>query len=830
MLKKILPYLAAMAVFLLLCAAYFFPELQGKELPKGDLDQWRGMIQEKLLYEEQTGETVLWTNSMFGGMPTYQISSIRDGNAMTIADKALRLWIPSPIGQFFLAMLSFYIMLVVLRVNPWLSIIGAVAFGFSTNNFILYEAGQISKLGVVCYLPLIIAGMVLTFRSRYLLGGAIFSLGMGLALWTNHPQMLYYFILTAVIFGIAQLVKAIREKQLLHFGKAVGMLLLGSLLALGSTASNVLPTLEYTEDTMRGNPILAPEGTPDPNNSSETEGLAWNYAMNWSNGFLDLFASFIPGVVGGGSNEMVSRDSEIGRDLTRRGARLPEKFAAPLYWGSLPSTSGPIYFGAVVCFLFLMGITLVKGPVKWWLALGTLLTFMLSMGSNLEWFNRILFEHFPLYNKFRAHNSVLSVTSVLVTALGFLAVARIIRGEVSKPEVLRSLWIAGGISLAICLFFILLGPGMFDFTAAIDAQIAETFQPELLQDMRKSWMRADALRTLLLVALAGGAIWAYVQQKIEKRWLLIGLGLLILFDLWTVGRRYLDADKFVPAQQYQASFSPRPVDTQILQDQDPHYRVLDLSENTFNSTRASYFHKSIGGYHAAKLQRYDDLIRFQIARSNQAVLNMLNTKYIIQPGPEGQPVSQRNPAALGNAWFIDTIRMVANANAEINGLTGLNPAREVLVHQEFQDYVTGLDPTPNGSIQLTDYAPDKLTYQSNTSSEQLAVFSEIWYGPDKGWQAYIDDEPVDHIRVNYVLRALRVPAGQHTITFEFSPGVYRSGVTISLISSLIILLSVLGIVGYYLYQFWQRNQEVALEPVVAKKPKKKTTAKRKKRK
>lgn len=827
MLKKLLPYLSAVGLFLAISIGYFFPQFEGRVLSRGDITQWLGMVQEVNNYKKETGKDALWTNSMFGGMPTYQIDSIRKGNGLTFVEKIGRLGIPSPAGHFFLAMLCFFVMLVVLRVNPWLAIVGSIAFGLTTNSLTMYEAGHISKFMAVLFLPLIIAGMILAFRKQYLLGGAIFALGTGLDLWANHPQMSYYFVLTTVFFGVAQLIKAFQEKELPHFGKAAGVLVIGGLLALGSTASNILPTLQYSEDTMRGKPILESEGAIDPNSSSQTEGLAWNYAMAWSNGGIDLFSSFIPGVAGGGTREPVSRDSEIGRNLTRLGANLPETFGAPLYWGALPFTSGPIYFGAIAFLLFTMGLFLVKGPVKWWLALGTLFTLMLSMGSNLEGFNRFIFDNIPLFNKFRTPNSVLSVTSVLVPALGFLAVNRIIKGEVSTKEVMQSLMIGGGILAAICLYFIILGPSSFDFTHARDAQNAQNFPPQLLVSMRQSLMQKDALRSLILMALAAAGIWAFIHKKLDQQWLVIGLGALILFDLWGVGRRYINADNFLSKSQFEANFTPRPVDTQILQDKDPNYRVLDLTEPTFESTTTSYYHKSIGGNHAAKLQRYQDIVDHHIMQGNQGVLDMLNTRYFIIQGQNGQPTAQRNPGALGNAWFVDSIVIASNANAEIDGLTDIDPGHTAVIHQEFQAYIGGLDPSPNGTITLSSYAPDKLTYESNTSSEQLAVFSEVWYGPNKGWNAYLDGEPVEHIRADYVLRAMKVPAGQHTITFEFAPKVYKAGVAISVISSLIIILGILGLAGFYGYKFWQQVETDARFASVAREQPKKTVARTK---
>ena len=658
------------------------------------------------------------------------------------------------------------------------------------------------------------AGLILAFRRRYLLGGILFAVGLGLDIMANHVQMTYYFSMTLLIFGIAQLIYSIQRKELAHFGKAAGALLIGGLLAIGSSASNLWITYEYAKDTMRGEPILETAG--EPTSSSQTEGLEWDYAMAWSNGPLDLFSSFIPGVAGGGSQEPVGPNSAIVKDLQRKGARLPANFTAPLYWGSLPFTSGPNYFGAVVFFFFLMGLFLVKGPVKWWIGLGTLLTLMLSMGKNLEWFNRLFFDYFPLYNKFRTPNSILSVTAFLVPALGILALHKVVNEKVTKEEAMRSLMIAGGIAGLICLFFILLGPSFFDFTSPQDQRYAQAgYDVNAIIADRKALMRSDALRTLILAALSGGLLWAYLQEKVKLHILLIGLAALVIFDQWTVGRRYLNSDSFISKSQYQANFQPSPADQQILQDKDPDFRVFDATASTFQSSRASYFHKSIGGYHAAKLQRFQDIIDHHLSKNNQRVLDMLNTRYFIVKGQDGQPVARRNPNAMGNAWFIDTLKMVNTANEEIDALNDIDPARVAAVHQEFSDYVAGFRPDKNGSISLTEYEPNHLTYQSNAGSEQFAVFSEIWYGPNKGWQAYIDGKPAEHIRADYILRAMRVPAGQHTIEFKFEPKAFERGKLASALFSGIILLGLLGFIGYRGYQYVQNPPE---EPAPVKKP------------
>ena len=426
LLKKILPHLAATAIFLGLCTIYFLPQLQGKVVRQGDVLQYLGMSQEVREFKAETGKESLWTNSMFGGMPTYQINTVYAGNNLRFIDRVARLDIRHPIGRFFIAMLGFYILMICLGVNHWLSIIGAVAFGFTTNNFLLYEAGHMTKLKSISHLPLTIAGLLLAYRKKYLLGALLFALGLGLNVYSNHIQMTYYFLLTLILFGIAQLLHSIRNNELPHFLKATGVLTVAGLLALGSAASNLWITYEYSKDTMRGKPILEQSATlaaERPQSSSETDGLAWDYAMAWSNGLIDVFASFIPGVAGGGSQEKIGENAAI-RKAPDWGRIVQQGNIAPLYWGSLPFTSGPIYFGAGIFLFFLMGLFLVKGPVKWWLALGTLLTILLSMGKNLEAFNEFFYYYVPLYNKFRTPNSVLSVTGLLINEEALANISR----------------------------------------------------------------------------------------------------------------------------------------------------------------------------------------------------------------------------------------------------------------------------------------------------------------------------------------------------------------------------------------------------------------------
>lgn len=802
-LTKALPHVGATLILFSLVFAYFLPQMEGKVVPQGDMIQYRGMTQEILQVEQDTGEKPLWTNAMFGGMPSYQINTPDQGNYLGVLGKALRLGLDHPIGLFVPAMLSFYLLMIGLGTNAWLAAIGAFAFAFTTNNLTLYDAGHITKLRAISYFPLVAAGMVLAYRGRYVAGGLIFAAGLGLNIMANHVQMTYYLALTIPIFLVAELITDLRQRRMGHFAKASAVLLLGAVFAAGSSTANLWATFEYSRETTRGRPILTRDsiaGQASMASGSETAGLSWEYAMQWSNGPIDLIASFIPGAAGGGSSERLGGHSAIEQDLRSKGYQVPARLRFPLYWGELPFTSGPIYVGASVLLLFIMGLFLVSGPVKWWLAFGTLLTGLLSLGRHLEGFNELFFAYVPLYNRFRAPNSVLAVASFLIPVLGLLALDRIIRGRAKKEDLTRSLLAAVGVLGGIGLSLFLLGGSLFDFSHPQDAGYPHLDARAILAD-RQALLGRDALRSLLVVLAAGGAIWAFATHRIGRHHLIVGLGVVVLFDIWMVDRRYLGYDRFVSREESEAGFRPRPVDEQILQDKDPNYRVLDLTVSTFQSAQYSYFHKMIGGYHAAKLRRYQDLIDRHLVRGNRAVLDMLNTRYVIVQGPDRQPVVRRNPTASGEAWFVDTVRLVDTPDEEIDALSDFDPAAVAVVHREFGDHVQGLTPSAaRGVIRLSTYRPDHLTYQSESPQAALAVFSEIWYGPNKGWHAYIDGEPVEFIRANYALRALRIPAGEHRIEFVFTPASFHTGRRISRILSGLTLLGLLGFAGYRGYR------------------------------
>lgn len=792
--KLVLPHIVCILVMIILPVIYFSPQLEGKVIRQGDIVNFIAMSREAKLYQEKTGEVALWTNAMFGGMPTYQISAPQKGNLLAYVERVAQFGFDRPIGYFIGGMVLFYILLAGLGTGPWVALIGALAFGFSTNHMVLYEAGHTSKIRSIFTLAPMLLGMVWAYRGKWLRGGLAFAIGMGLNIYANHIQMTYYFALFALVYVVWKGIQMARRSELKNFAISSAVLLAGVLLAVGASASKIWTTYEYSKDTMRGAPILESNSTA-PSSSSETEGLEWSYAMQWSNGWLDLGASFIPGFVGGSSSEPLDAQSATGKDLRQKGARIGDSIPLPVYWGALPFTSGPAYFGAAMIFLFVLGLSLRKDSLTRFAGIAVALSLLLSLGQNLEWFNRLFFDYVPLFNKFRTPNSVLSVTTVFIPLIAALVLSDIAKKKYDEKKLLRALKISGGVLAGLAVFFGLAGPALFSFESAGDQQVVNAgLSLDALISDRQSLLRGDAFRSAFFVLAPAALVYFFMKNKLGMLPLLAVTGLLVLVDLWGVDKRYLNEESFVSKREYNNAYVPRPVDEQILKDTDPNFRVHDQTINTFNSASSSYFHKTIGGYHPAKLQRYQDLIDRHIAAGNMRVFNMLNTRYFIVPGGDGQPVVQRNKFALGNAWFVDDIRLVDNANGEIDALGDFEPGSTAVVHREFESYVSGLDPMPGGDIRLTKYSPNELVYEVNTERDQFAVFSEIWYGPDKGWKSWIDGQPVEHIRVNYALRGMKVPAGRHTIRFSFEPVAYFAGERISFACSLLLLLGMVVVV------------------------------------
>lgn len=825
--KPILFHLLHIVILYVATAVYFGPMMQGKKIPQGDIISSIAMNREMAEYRQETGEKSYWSNSMFGGMPhvtTYGKQMNLTGKVFTLPNKLM----PRPAHIIFKAMLFGYLALVILGINPWLSLAGALAFGLTTNNIVITEAGHNAKMDCISTFPLILAGFLLVFRKKYLTGGVMLSLGSAMAIYARHPQMMYYLFLAMLVGGIAFFVQAIRDQKLLDFAKAAGVLLASAALALLSGITHISSLQNYSKDSMRGDPILTTEAQAvQTGSSSEVDGLAWTYAMQWSNGTLDLWSALIPGVVGGSSAEPIDRDAASARLFQSN-----QDMRAPLYWGDLPFTSGPPYFGAVIVLLFVVGLFLLPGHLRWWGIISVLLMLLLSMGDNFAALNRPIFDHFPLYNKFRSPNSILVVTSMVMVFFAMLGAQRLFELDpTARKEALKKLYYAVGGLGAVCLFFALVGPGFYDFRSEGDARYQNEIIRFFVED-RKALMQQDAWRTLIFVLLSGGLLWAYLSDRLQQTPVLLGLAVLTTLDFWVIDRRYINASSFVNDRQYEQNFQPRPVDQQILQ-MEPrgrgYYRVLDLSINTFNSSATSYYHNTIGGYSPVKLQRIQDVIDRHIQRNNQAVLDMLNTKYIINQ--EGQ--LRQNPNALGTAWFVSDIISVDSPNEEVDALNDFAPNQQaVVLTNEFSDYLQGFNPgNGEGTITLSEYTPKRLTYQTNTNQEQLAVFSEIWYGPNKGWTVTIDGEPADHIRANYLLRAMRVPPGQHTIQFTFDPAtVYGTRNAIARASSGLILLLGIGLVGWNGYQWYQKPTPQHPEPTPKPNRKSKATTTRKKKK
>jgi hypothetical protein len=794
--KQVLPYLSAVVIFVVITLAYFSPLLEGKKLKQSDITQWKGMSKEISDFRESTGEEALWTNSMFGGMPAYQISVRYKGNVLRYADQLMQLYLPQPAGMLFLYMIGFFILLLVLKVDKWLAIAGAVAFAFSSYLFIIFEAGHNSKAHAIGYMAPVLAGIILTYRGRYLAGGIMAAISLSLELLTNHLQITYYLMIIAGIFVVTELVGSIREKKLPGFTKATGVLLIASILALSTNITSIWATYEYGKETIRGKTELTSEKT------NRTSGLDKDYATGWSYGVMETFTMLIPNFNGGSSQGALTEKSNVYKTLKENNIDSNQAKniikALPLYWGNQPGVAGPVYIGAIIMFLFVLALFVVDNRFKWWLLAATVLSILLAWGKNFMPLTDFFLHYVPGYNKFRAVSMTLVIAELCIPLLAILGLQKVISGEIDRKKLTKYLYYSIGITGGISLFFAMAGSSIFSFEASVDTNLPEWLIEPLRQD-RAAILSADAIRSLVFILLAGGAVWAMINKVVIKTPLVLFtvLIMLILIDMWTVNRRYLNNESFVRKSVDAVPFQPSVADQIIMKDKDPNFRVFNQTVgNPFADASTSYFHKSLGGYHGAKLRRYQELIDFHLAKGNMNVYNMLNTKYFIVPGEQGGPPQmQINMEALGNAWFVNNARMVNNADEEINALSDFVPTETAIYDKRFASQVEGriISKDTTGTISLTEYKPNHLTYKSQTGSDQLAVFSEIYY--DKGWDAYIDGKPAPYFRANYVLRAMIVPAGSHTIEFKFEPKVYATGEKIAYASSILLVLLALGALG-----------------------------------
>ncbi|MCW0482695.1 YfhO family protein [Gaoshiqia sediminis] len=814
--RNILAVTGIILFFIITAFLYFSPQLEGKKLDAGDTAHYLGMAKEVNDFRAETGEEALWTNSMFGGMPAYLISVKHGGELLARVQTFYNTLLPRPAGYLVLYCLFFFVLTLLLGVNPFAGAAGALMYGFATFFFVLMGAGHMTKVHTLTYMALVVAGVLMAYRNQPVAGSLVTAIGLSWMLSANHPQMTYYAGIMVVLIGISYLVAAVREKTLPAFLKASGLLLIALVLAVGTNFGRLYTTYEYGKDSIRG----ASELTTDEDN--QTAGLDKNYILDYSYDWGEAMTAFIPRFKGGGMSEPLGEKSEVYRFFEKNQGKAAAKqvtAALPMYWGSQPISSAPFYYGAVLCFLFVLGLFVVKGTDKWWIAAVVVVSFLLSLGKNAAWLSNFMIDYFPGYNKFRDVKNIIVIQHFSMALLGVLAIREIYLQRLDKAILLKKLkhawFILGGLALLFVVF-----PGLAgDFTGPTDARLAQAGWPEqllgALRDDRRMVLRTDAFKALIFISLAAGLIWLYVKQKLKASYALALWVALIFADMWPVNKKYLNDDNFTSKSKAEAPYKASAADQEILKDTDPDYRVLNLTVSLFQDASTSYFHKSLGGYHGAKMERYQELFDHQLfpevrtliggfqkpeaidsVMRSLSVVNMLNTKYIIYD-PNRAPL--QNHHALGHAWFVDEVKLVEDANEEIAALAGFDAAEEALVDQRFSEMLKDMQFGGAGEsqIELLEYRPNYLKYKARAKNTSLAVFSEIYY--PKGWKAYIDGQETDHLRANYVLRALPVPAGEHEIEFRFEPASYFTGNKISLASSLLLILA-LALVGYSTYK------------------------------
>ena len=768
--KKIAPYIVAIVAFLAFALIYCSPLLDGKVLQAGDVNSWKGAAHEILEYKKSTGRQAWWTNSMFSGMPAFQISGNTPANVMRgklelITHFGFKEDLGS-IGILIAYLFGFFFMLRCFNINPWLSIIGAFALTLSSYYMLILPAGHMTKASAIAAIAPIIGGIYAIFRKNYWLGAPLIVI-YGIIGITLHPQMTYYFLMLIGVMACVELYIHIKEKRWKDLGIGVGVCVLCALLVFGTRLSWWQINNEYLKETMRGGHS---ELRQDQKDETQKAGLDIKYATDWSYGKAETLTLLIPNFMGGASGYNVGEKSVLYDELVK--ARVPKSSAkqfcqgAPTYWGEKMFTSGAVYVGAIICFLFVLGLLIVPGPYKWGLLFATIASILLAWGKNFmpltEWF----FYHFPMYNKFRAVESILVIAELTIPLLGFMGLQKLWESKEEKSKYSKEILIAGGITAGICLIVALFGGAMFGFTSSYDNQWKGQVGDEIYRmiiDQRVSMMKADAWRSFGLVVAAAFVVWLYIKDKLKSGYALGIIAALILIDLVPVDRRFFGSKDFVSKKDGNRYFAIQPWEEQILQDKSLDYRVLNLTANTFNDARTSYRLKSVGGYSAVKLRRYQDLIDEHISKMNWSVLNMLNTKYIVT-----QQGVYPNPDAMGNAWFVNEVLFVPTPDDESAALNTLDLRKSAVADELFREVLScSGKPSEGDEIRLTKYIPDQLDYAYQLSEERVAVFSEVYY--PKGWHLYCDGKEIPLGRVNYTLRAAVLPAGSHTLHMEFVP-------------------------------------------------------------
>ena len=814
--KRLLPDIIVIAFFAVISFVYFCPAVtEGRILSQHDSVAGIGAGQEQSEYHKRTGKMTRWTNATFSGMPTYQVApSYESTNLLSKIAELYHLYLPTYVWYVFVMLLGFYILLRAFNFKVWMSALGAIIWAFSSYFFIIIAAGHIWKLMTLAYIPPTIAGMVLIFRKKYLLGGLLTALFVALQINSNHIQMSYYFLIVMLAMYIAYGIMARKQQEMSHFLKATGVLALAGILGICINLSNLYHTYEYSKESMRGKSELVKENSANQTNS----GLERDYITQWSYGIGETFTLLVPNTKGGASVPLAMNEKAMEK-ANPMYMNIYRQIGQ--YWGEQPGTSGPVYVGAFVMFLFVLGLFIVKGPMKWALLVATILSILLSWGKNFMGFTDFFIDYIPMYSKFRTVSSILVVAEFTIPLLAMLALKEWVERpqllKENRKEILISLGLTGGLALLFAL-----APKLF-FSSYVSSMEMHALQgipadqlvPLLanLEEVRMSMFTSDAWRSVLVILIGITLLWMYSAGKLKQNVLVGALIVLCLVDMWDVNKRYLYDGQFVEKQEQTRTFEPTETDKIILQDKDLNYRVLNLASNTFNENNTSYWHKSIGGYHAAKLRRYQEMIEEHISTemnslfkevaeasgdmdsldaSKFPVLNMLNARYFIFPLEGGQTVPLRNPFALGNAWFVDEVQYVNNANEEIEAIHGIDPLHQIVVDKRFESIVKASSASDSTcSITLTAYEPNDLKYEVNSSKGGTVVFSEIYY---PGWQAYIDGEKVEHGRANYILRAMNVPAGQHVVEFKFDPDTLHATETIAYIAFALLAIAAVVIV------------------------------------
>lgn len=782
--KKTIPYLIAILIFVIASLIYFNPVLSGKQIKQSDITQFTGMAQEIVEYRAEKGEEPYWLGNAFSGMPAYQVSAYYPNDYISVLDNALR-FLPRPADYLFLYFLCFFVLLIALKVNWKLAVLGSLSFGFSTYLIIIFGAGHNAKAHAIAYIPLVVAGFIYVFQKRYLLGFIITAVAMALEIYTNHPQMTYYLAFSLLILGIVELINAIKQKQIPVFIKQVSVILIAVILGAATNAPRLMAMKEYADFSTRGTSELTI--TPDGKTKPISKGLDKDYITEYSYGIWETFNLMIPRFMGGGTAEELSESSNFYQVLEENAGRETAREyskQALTYWGTQPIVEAPAYIGAVVVFLFFLGVFLIENRLKYWLIASVVFSILMSWGKNFSGLTNFFIDYIPLYSKFRAVSSIQVIAEFCMPLLGVLALKDFFSkdvDEVKKEEALKkAVYVVGGIAL----FFMLFGSSLFAFEGIRDGSYQQL--PALIDAIisdRKSMLFTDSLRTLILVLLSGGLLWFLLKKKIQQVPVIIALSVLILFDLISVDINYVNKEDFTSKRKVKKPFTLTQADKEILKDKS-HYRVIDLTKNPMMDGRTSYFHKSVGGYHAAKMRKYQELFDYQIAKNNLEILNMLNVKYFIA----GNDKVEQNPAANGNAWFVEKLKVVNSANKEIQALDSLQTKSEAVIRIPINTVNFKRDSLAN--IKLLSYSLTDLKYESNNTNDGFAVFSEIFY--KDGWNAYIDGIKAPYYNVNYVLRGMEIPAGKHIVEFKFEPTVIKNGKLLSTIAYLLIIILPLG--------------------------------------